>query len=335
MMSLGCLRFGYPEMRHHRREVPLPNQPVLLKVLIGQRHWQNYGTFSAEYDKAAGQLDSNLARTHPSRAQLHRWTNGALKGLPYPDHCRVLEVMFPGYTAEQLFSPSTPELLYAGSQANGHAVANAPSSGPPIFAAPSVGIRPFIEQAFQRDHVSVDFAGFSGETLHGVIQEPLDKIRIGRARPASITIRMLLPDTTRPMVLPCRADDLSDDPGLRARMTRLTARHAHAIVDSVQELAALGIVPDATAEIRAHGCSSLFKLYVLNGEEAFFGLYPILKHPVMLNDGMQDIYDLMGKDAMVFHHSAHSGNPTDLAWLNHASTWFTTMWDTISYEYPA
>lgn len=51
-------------------------------------------------------------------------------------------------------------------------------------------------------NVSVDFAGLSGETLHGFIEEPLDKIRIGRIKPASLTIRMLLPDTTTPMVLP-------------------------------------------------------------------------------------------------------------------------------------
>ena len=185
--------------------------------------------------------------------------------------------MFPGYTAEQLFHPATPELLYTSGHPNGHTPPGGATSGPPVFAALSVGIRPFIEQAFQRDHVSVDFAGFSGETLHGVIQEPLDKIRIGRTKLASITIRRLLPDTTRPMVLPCRAGDLADDSGLRARMTRLTARHAHAITASVQELAALGIVPDAKAEIRAHGCALMFKLYVLNGEEAFFGLYPILR----------------------------------------------------------
>ncbi len=29
----------------------------------------------------------------PSRAQFHRWTTGDLRGLPYTDHCRVLEHM--------------------------------------------------------------------------------------------------------------------------------------------------------------------------------------------------------------------------------------------------
>ena len=186
----------------------MPQQPIMLKVLLGQRHWQNYATFCAEYDKAATRTDPDLVGSYPSRAQLHRWLTGALRSLPHAGHCRVLEEMLPGWTAEQLFQPATPELLYAGSQHTGAGPIPPGPAGPPVFAAPSVGIRPFMEQAFAREHVTIDFAGFSGETLHGVIQEPLDKIRIGRIRPASVTIRMLLPDTTRPMVLPCRADDL-------------------------------------------------------------------------------------------------------------------------------
>lgn len=314
----------------------MPEQPIMLKILLGQRHWQNYATFCAEYDKAARKLDSDLVQTFPSRAQLHRWLSGALRSLPYADHCRVLEEMLPGWTAEQLFQPSTPELLYAGGQSGRNGMTAPPgASGPPVFAAPSVGIRPFIEQAFAREHVSIDFAGFSGETLHGVIQEPLDKIRIGRIRPASIAIRMLLPDTTRPMVLPCRADDLSDDPDYRERATRLTARHAHAILDDVQELTRLGLLKSATAEIRANPCPPLFKLYILNGEEVFFGFYPITRQRLPLGGGERDIYDLMGKDAVVFHHSVHSGQPTDVPYIEQARNWFTSMWETISYEFPA
>ena len=314
----------------------MPQQPIMLKVLLGHRHWQNYATFCAEYDKAARRIDSDLGQTFPSRAQLHRWLNGALRSLPYAEHCRVLEEMFPGWTAEQLFQPSTPELLYGGGQSGGNGVpVSAGAPGPPVFAAPSVGIRPFVEQAFAREHVTIDFAGFSGETLHGVIQEPLDKIRIGRINPASVSIRMLLPDTTRPMVLPCRADDLADDPDYRERATRLTARHASAILDGVQELTRLGLLQAATAEIRAHPCPPMFKLYILNGEEVFFGLYPIVKARLPLASGDRDIYDLMGKDAVVFHHSMHSGQPTDIPYIEQAQTWFTSMWETISYKFPA
>ena len=110
----------------------------MLKVLLRDHHWQNYSTFCAEYDKAAHQIDPKLAGSYPSRAQLHRWLSGTLRGLPYADHCRVLEEMFPGWTAEQLFQPATTELAL-----------QAPA-GPAVFAAPSTGLRPFIEQAFSR-----------------------------------------------------------------------------------------------------------------------------------------------------------------------------------------
>lgn len=81
-------------------------EPVGLKTLLGQRHWQTYRTFCREYDKAAQTIDASLVGSYPSRAQLHRWQSGNLKGLPYPHHCRVLEAMFPGVTVSQMFSPA-------------------------------------------------------------------------------------------------------------------------------------------------------------------------------------------------------------------------------------
>jgi hypothetical protein len=79
-----------------------------LRLLLHQRHWQSHRTFSAEYDKAARSIDPRLVGTAPSRAQLHRWLSGELKGLPYGDHCRILEKMFPGWSAQHLFE-AVPE----------------------------------------------------------------------------------------------------------------------------------------------------------------------------------------------------------------------------------
>jgi hypothetical protein len=312
----------------------MSERPTLLKLLLRERHWQNYGTFCAEYDKAATRIDPGLAGTCPSRAQLHRWLTGLIRSLPYPDHCRVLEEMLPGWTAEQLFQPASPGLLHLSGRIPSPRTEPG-SAGPPVFAAPSVGMRPFIEQAFTAEHVTIDFAGFSGETLHGAVQEPLDNIRIGRIKPATLAIRMLLPDTSRPMVLPCRADDLTDDPEHRARTHRLTTRHAHAILDTVQELASLGLIDQADAQIRAHACPPLFKLYILNGEDVFFGFYPIVRNTITLPSGPREIYDPMGKDAVVFHHSTRSGHPADEPYVEQARAWFTSMWDNLSYEFPA
>src|SRR5690606_25486008 len=98
-----------------------------------------------------------------------------------------------------------------------------------------VGLRPHIESAFERVQVSIDFAGFSGETLHGALQEPLDKIRVGRLTPESIAIRILLPDMTAPSAVPARADG-TDDPAIRERSAAIARRHTEAITDSVREL---------------------------------------------------------------------------------------------------
>ncbi|MBH0776669.1 hypothetical protein [Nocardia bovistercoris] len=81
----------------------MPITAVRLKALLRERHWQKYATFCREYDRVAALIDTDLIGTAPSRGQLHRWLSGELKGLPYPDHCRVLEGMFPGWSADRLF----------------------------------------------------------------------------------------------------------------------------------------------------------------------------------------------------------------------------------------
>lgn len=123
----------------------MSSRPILLLVLLRQRQLTRYGMFRAAYENAAKRIDRSLVGTAPSRAQLHRWTSGALKRLPYTDHCRVLETMFPGWTAGQLFAPcpSAPPGVRADT-ASGHAGppggVGAPARGPAIVSVtgPSV-----------------------------------------------------------------------------------------------------------------------------------------------------------------------------------------------------
>ncbi len=78
-------------------------KPIALKVLLQQRHLQGHRAFCREYDKVAAELDKALAGSWPSKAQFYRWLSGELVGLPYADHCRILEHMLPGWTAARLF----------------------------------------------------------------------------------------------------------------------------------------------------------------------------------------------------------------------------------------
>jgi hypothetical protein len=78
-------------------------QPIVLKVLLQQRHLHTHSAFCREYDRIAIKVDPALRGGWPSKAQFYRWLSGDLVGLPYADHCKILEHMCPGWTVDQLF----------------------------------------------------------------------------------------------------------------------------------------------------------------------------------------------------------------------------------------
>jgi DNA-binding transcriptional regulator YhcF (GntR family) len=198
-----------------------------------------------------------------------------------------------------------------------------------------VGLRPHVEAAFERPHVAIDFAGFGAETLRNTLSEVLDKVRAGRLAPESLAVRVLVSDMTVPMALPCRSDTGGDDPAVRKRQWRITRRAIESILDDVEELAELGLIKSATAQVRVHGAAPLFKLYILNNEEAFFGFYPVVQHDVTIGGEPVPIFDPMGKDATLFQYSVGAEDDTSTAteYVIQARTWFDSLWNTISREY--
>jgi DNA-binding transcriptional regulator YhcF (GntR family) len=196
-----------------------------------------------------------------------------------------------------------------------------------------VGLRPHVERAFEASEVRIDFAGFSGETLHGVLQEPLDKVRAGRYSPRSVQLRILVPSTEEPWMLPCDARTLGDDPEFRNRARGIADRHLGAIAEAVAELAELELVESAGVDIRVHRLTPLFKLYIINGTEAFFGFYPVAERAVKIGDVDHRVYDLMGKDAVLFHHAA-GDDPlgVEAQFVQQSLRWFDSAWDTVARE---
>jgi len=196
-----------------------------------------------------------------------------------------------------------------------------------------VDLRGHLERAFEKPQVSVDFAGFSGETLHGALTEPLDKIRDGRLRPESVTVRLLVPDPRVPWALPARVDDLADSPQFRARATRIMHRHTLGIVDMVTELVARGILTGGGAQVRSCPVIPLFKLYLINDAEVFFGYYPVREHKVTLDGEETAMWDLMGKDAILFQHSAEAdGESMASQYVQQSRMWFDSVWNTVARD---
>jgi hypothetical protein len=81
----------------------LTAKPIVLKMLLQRRHLQTHSAFCREYDRVAAAVDPTLRKGWPSRAQFYRWLSGDIIGLPYTDHCRILEGMFPDWKVDQLF----------------------------------------------------------------------------------------------------------------------------------------------------------------------------------------------------------------------------------------
>lgn len=197
-----------------------------------------------------------------------------------------------------------------------------------------VGLQAHIERAFREPEVSIDFAGYSGETLREVLAEPIERIRNGRLAPKSLNVRALVPDSAQPMGIPSKSPDRTDDPVFRQRLDTIMRRSLPPLQDAIHELADLGLVANATAEVRVHGVVPLFKMYILNKREVVFGFYPIRDHVVMINDEPHPIFDLMGVEAEL-HHFQIGDDPASQGarYVAEASTWFESYWSLVSQEY--
>jgi len=136
------------------------------------------------------------------------------------------------------------------------------------------------------------------------------------------------------VALPARAETQADDPLLRERAERITRRAASGIVDQVRELGDLGLVRSAAAEVRVIRATPLLKLYMLNGEEAFFGFYPAVERTVAIKGEPVVIYDLMGKDATLFHYAVSDDDASHgTQFVEAARLWFDSVWNSVAREY--
>ncbi|HWR47229.1 MAG TPA: hypothetical protein VN327_06390 [Pseudonocardiaceae bacterium] len=110
-------------------------EPTLLKALLRARHWQKHSTFAREWDKVAKAIDPQLKGSWPQHAQFYRWLRGDLRGLPYPDACRVLAAMFPEYNVRDLFQPYSLDTAHNMMRSGGPAAHDATHEPDPLGEA--------------------------------------------------------------------------------------------------------------------------------------------------------------------------------------------------------
>lgn len=94
---------------------------TLLKALLQKRHLQEHNAFCRAYDRTAKQVDPTLVGKYPAKATFYRWLGGEVRKLPHPNHCRILEHMFPGVCVEQMLKPWDPHVPLPELQKDGQA----------------------------------------------------------------------------------------------------------------------------------------------------------------------------------------------------------------------
>ncbi len=197
------------------------------------------------------------------------------------------------------------------------------------------GLRRHIEAGFEAAEVTIDYLGYAAESLRSALWEPLERVRRGRYRPDLLRLRAIVPDTTRPWVLPFRAEDRADAPALRAQAQSAIDRHLLPLVDAVNDLEELGLIPSAAAEIRTLAPVQLMELCLINERELFVGLCPVGERSVELDGVEERVVDLLTDDTAMLHHR----QPDDDAGGSHEATietgsvvaavgWFETIWET-------
>jgi len=78
---------------------------TLLSRLLRERYANKYRAFCRAYDATTMGIDTSMVGRYPASRQFADWLSGNVSELPDRQHCKILEAMFPGYTAAQLFSP--------------------------------------------------------------------------------------------------------------------------------------------------------------------------------------------------------------------------------------
>ncbi|ORX13071.1 hypothetical protein [Mycobacterium xenopi] len=76
----------------------------VLRELLRQRHLHEFSAFAAEYRRIARDLGLPRDAEPPTKATYYYWLSGQMRGTPRGYHCLVLEQMFAGWTAKDLFA---------------------------------------------------------------------------------------------------------------------------------------------------------------------------------------------------------------------------------------
>lgn len=188
-----------------------------------------------------------------------------------------------------------------------------------------------IEQAFKRREVTLDVFTLTAESLDAHIRVQAERIQVGEIAPERIALRVLLPDeSVDPPYL--KPENPEYDQLVRERFLAIARRQSDSLRAVMGQLRSENLVPSVDFQIRRTKLMPTFKLYLVNQEEALFGLYGIYKRPIELRDGREIMaMDVIGLGATLTHHvkDADQHSP-GTEFVDDKQGWFDSAWELVS-----
>jgi hypothetical protein len=189
-----------------------------------------------------------------------------------------------------------------------------------------------VHEAFQATHVTIDVFSLTTETLNQALIGPLQSVLSGGPRPASVTVRVLLPGPEAHLAIPRSVADPSDERPLN-RLRELIRSHVITLKSSIGQLEIGAPEIVRSLEVRTAPITPQHKLYVINGHTALFGYYSVFRREIVFSSGEPaDIYDSLGLTTPLFPFRNDPANPesAESRFVTESREWFDSLWSTIA-----
>ncbi|EPH46007.1 hypothetical protein ABT390_19335 [Streptomyces aurantiacus] len=160
---------------------------------------------------------------------------------------------------------------------------------------------PDLGQYFTRalaTELRIDAVGFTGETVVDQLRLCLER-RDLREHP-HVTLRIIVPDFTKPMEIPGKVVDgkAEDDPDLRRELQEKVVRYAHAM-GALDRRLRYDRRGELDAEFRVLHISPFLKFCLIGREQLFDGIYDQVKEGPSRTPPERQVLDLMGYAAVL------------------------------------
>ncbi|MFM9631308.1 MULTISPECIES: winged helix-turn-helix domain-containing protein [Streptomyces] len=183
--------------------------------------------------------------------------------------------------------------------------------------------------AFSAQHVRIDAACLTAESLIPALSEPVRLIHGGSLRPQKIDVRILLPSRDINLAFPVPVDGRDSGDPVHERWLSMRNAQGHVLRHNLLTLRSHGI--EVSVSFRALPFTPPVKLYLLNGQEALMAYYMVMRREESTDEGVLDMYDVLGTESLLFSFEKATG-ARDAIFVDESQKWFDALWETITSD---